>query len=83
MWHAAVLAVQLPLGSRTLAKIDPKLKWSDAEWLLLQTVNTIRGVFGNDPINPWEEAQGGFSLPADEYERRLNMPRREVVNDGR
>lgn len=83
MRHAAALIACLPRGSLTLAKIEPSAQWTDIEYLLL----TIANAWREEPINPpWEEqsnSNGGIRLDVDEYAKRLNAPRKEVVSNGK
>ena len=74
--HAAALAMQLPAGSRTLTKIDEENGFSNAEWLLLSILNTLRGAFGAKPIDPF--AKKGRGMSAEEYADYLSRPREEV-----
>lgn len=68
--------MQLPAGSRTLTKIDEKNGFSNAEWLLLSILNTLRGAFGAKPIDPF--AKKGRGMSAEEYADYLSRPREEV-----
>ena len=63
----------LPNGSRTLAKISPKSQFGHAEWLLLGILNSLR----EEPLDPFEEKRT-VSKTVDEYERILNLPRKEA-----
>ncbi len=74
--HAAALVYSLPRGAQTLAKIDPKSEWGDAEWLLLAILNSLR----EKPIDPWDTGEKqGFVADQDTYEALLSAPRKEVI----
>lgn len=70
--------MQLPAGSRTLAKIDEENGFSNTEWLLLSILNTLRGAFGAKPVDPF--AKKGRGMSAEEYADYLSRPREEVAH---
>lgn len=79
MSHAAALSRCLPHGSLVLEKINPKTKYTEAEWLLLGILNSLR----EKPFDPFEpeEKPKHVSMSVDELVERLSKPRREV-SDG-
>lgn len=75
--HCACLASNLPLGSATLAKIDRRLSFTNADWLLLALVNSWR----ETPIDPFKEnknKQGIRSMSVDDMAEYLSRPREDV-----
>ena len=77
MRHATALAAGLPLGSRTLEKINPKTKYTEAEWLLLGILNTLR----TEPFDPFAPEEERPEITQEEYMRLLSLPRKKV-SDG-
>lgn len=78
MHHAACLAANLPLGSATLAKIDKRLSFTNADWLLLGIVNRL----SDKPIDPFAESAkpNVRAMDIDELEAYLARPREDVSN---
>lgn len=74
--HAAALAANLPLGSRSLACEDERLGWTIQELLLLCLVNSSRDTDHQiDPFNH-HDAQ---AMETDELEKYLSAPREAVA----
>lgn len=68
----------LPHGSLVLEKINPKTKYTEAEWLLLGILNSLR----EKPFDPFEPEvkPKHVSMSVDALAERLSKPRREVKN---
>lgn len=69
VWHAAECASCLPLGSSLLAKIDPKLGWTNKEYMLHGIMCALAG--SQIPF-PWDKETGidGLdteSVPLDQF----------------
>lgn len=77
--QAAACIVNLPLGSKLLARIDPRLSWSVAEHHLFAIMCAIAG---EDLPYPWEEEERSLpdfgTIPVSEMESWLNQNWREV-----
>ncbi|MCQ2383074.1 MAG: hypothetical protein MJ060_04615 [Clostridia bacterium] len=69
----AKLTCNLPLGSRTLARINPKLEYTNTDWLLLGILNSLR----EKPYDPFAKPRIS-SKTQEEYEQLLKMPRKEI-----
>lgn len=76
--RAAALAAMLPAGSRTLARIDPRNGLTEEAALLLALVNTVRGVAGANPVDPFAVRER--SMTAAEFSEFLSRPRKEVAD---
>lgn len=76
VFHCACLASNLPLGSATLAKIDKRLSFTNADWLLLAIANSWR----EKPIDPFKESKstGIRTMSVEEMAEYLSRPREDV-----
>lgn len=74
--HAACLSANLPLGSATLAKIDRRLSFTNADWMLLAIVNRL----SDKPIDPFKDdgKQELTAMDIDELAAYLARPREDV-----
>lgn len=72
--HAAALASHLPLGSRTLARYNERLSFTNTDWLLLALLNSWHEE-AIDPFSDKSNNMGGVALPIDELEAILSKSR--------
>lgn len=74
--HAAALSRCMPAGSLVLERINPKTKYSEAEWLLLGILNSLR----EKPFDPFEvkPQRPHVSLGVEALKAHLALPRKEV-----
>ena len=74
--RAAVLAAQLPDGSRTMGRLFPERSLDSTAHLVLATLNTLRQMAGADPVDPFARRPA----PADPeaVARALAAPRKEL-----
>lgn len=74
--QASCLAANLPLGSATLAKIDKRLSFTNADWLLLAVVNRL----SDKPIDPFKEDSHAEIMPMsiEDMAAYLARPREDV-----
>lgn len=76
MRHAADLAAMLPAGSRVWAKLEPKNSLTEEGMLILALLNTVRGLAGAKPVDPF--AAQGRGMTASEFSEFMSRPRKEV-----
>lgn len=79
--HAAALARHLPFGSKTLESIDPRLGYTNSDWLLLGILNSLR----EEPYDPFASQSRKSKhkvMSVEELSDMLIRPRKEVVHNG-